>query len=84
MDDFLRFFDEKKDYFPMHMEIYYSKIMDWCIDIYKKGCAADYPNAEHREDDVVIVQEQDLDMELCFARAQVALKEWLSEYNGGY
>lgn len=36
MDDFLRFFNEKKDYFPMHMEIYYSKIMDWCIDIYKK------------------------------------------------
>ena len=53
-------------------------------DIYKKGCAADYPNAEHRGDDVVIVQEQDLDMELCFARAHVALKEWLVEYAGGY
>ncbi|MBR4719763.1 MAG: hypothetical protein IKP31_05920 [Lachnospiraceae bacterium] len=84
MDDFLRFFNEKRYHFPMHMEIYYSKIMDWCIDIYKKGCAADYPDAEHDGDDVVIVKVQDLDMELCFARAHVALKEWLMKYEKGY
>lgn len=31
-----------------------------------------------------IVDESDCDMELCFARAHVKLKEWLSEFNGGY
>ena len=43
MDDFLRFFNEKVINFPMHLEIYYSKIMDWCIVITKKGCASVLP-----------------------------------------
>ena len=84
MDDFLRFFDKKRECFPMHLEIYYSKIMDWCITITLKGCAADYPKAQHIDHDVLIVQEQDCDMELCFARAHVALKEWFSYFCGGY
>ena len=84
MYDFLKFFDEKTHDFPMHLEIYYSKIMDWCIDIYKKGCAEDYPELEHDGEDVVIVHEQNCDMELCFAKAHVALKEWLTENCGGY
>ena len=49
MSDFLKFFNEKSHDFPMHLEIYYSKVM-----------------------------------ELCFARAHVALKNWLLEYEGGY
>lgn len=36
MSDFLRFFDKKAESYPMHLEIYYSKIMDWCINIYKR------------------------------------------------
>lgn len=84
MDDFLRFFDEKAHNFPMHLAINYSKIVDWMIVITKNGCAADYPECEHDGDDVIIVMEQEVDMELCFAKAQVALKEWLSEYDGGY
>lgn len=85
MDDFLKFFDEKVHNFPMHLEIYYSKIMDWCITITKVGCAGDYPEADHVNiADVLIVQEQDGDMELCFAKAHVALKNWLSEFEGGY
>jgi len=84
MSDFLKFFDEKTHDFPMHLEIYYSKIMDWCIDIYKKGCAADYPESEHKGEDAVIVDVQGCDMELCFAKAHVALKEWLLENCGGY
>ena len=85
MDDFLRFFDEKRHTFPMHLEVYYSKICDWCITITKKGCASDYPKAETVNGaDVLIVQEQDCDMELCFAKAHVALKEWLSDFEGGY
>ena len=84
MNEFLKFFDEKKSSFPMHLEIYYSKIMDWCITITKKGCAECYPGSQRAGNDAVICQEQDLDMELCFAKAHVALKEWLREHNGGY
>ena len=43
MNDFLKFFDEKTQDFPMHLEITYSKICDWGIYIYKRGCANDYP-----------------------------------------
>lgn len=77
MSDFLRFFDKKVESYPMHLEIYYSKTMDWCINIYKKGCGK---NGE----DLPICDAQDCDMELCFAKAHVALKEWLSENEGGY
>ena len=84
MTDFLKFFDEKTRDFPMHMEIYYSKMMDWCITIVKKGCAQDYPNAHLDGSDVVLVSEQDPDMELCFAKAHVALKNWLITFNAGY
>ena len=84
MDDFLKFYDQLRHNFPLHLEISQSKKCDWCIYIYKKGCASDYPNADIRGEDVVLVEEQDCDMELCFAKAHVALKEWLLEYNGGY
>ncbi|MCM1440203.1 MAG: hypothetical protein NC131_13520 [Roseburia sp.] len=77
MDDFLRFFDKKKDVVPMHLNIYYSKIMDYCINIYRAGCAPD-------GGDEIIVEIQECDVELTFAKAQVALKEWLSENMGGY
>lgn len=84
MNDFLKFFDEKVKDFPMHLEIVYSKICDWNILIYKKGCANDYPKARHNSEDVIIVNENDCDMELCFAKAYVKLKEWLLEFDGGY
>ena len=50
----------------------------------KKGCADDYPKARRNGEDVIIVDESDCDMELCFAKAHVGLKEWLLEFNGGY
>lgn len=84
MNDFLEFIDALKSSFPVHLVIYYSKIMDWGVTVYKKGCAADYPESEHDGDDVVICRVQDCDMYLCFAKAHVATKEWLKEYNGGY
>ena len=84
MYEFLMYFDEKVHDFPMHLNIYYSKIVDWCIEITKVGCASDYPDCLHDGNDVVIVREQDLDIGLAFARAHIALKEWLSEYEGGY
>ena len=84
MNEFLRFFDEKAEDFPMHLDIHYSKITDWAIYVYKKGCATAYPNSPHAGEDAIIVSENDTDMELVFAKAYVALKEWLSEYEGGY
>ncbi|WP_321024714.1 hypothetical protein [Eisenbergiella porci] len=77
MQEFLKFFDEKVDSYPMHMEIYYSKIMDWCIHVYKKGCG-------NNGKDLEIVNVQGGDMDLCFAEAQVSLKNWLLENEGGY
>ena len=84
MSDFLKFVDDLRRSFPIHVEIYYSRIMDWCISVTKQGCASDYPNSPHDGDDAVLVSEQDIDMELVFARAHVKLKEWLLENNGGY
>lgn len=68
----------------MHVEITYNKTCDWGIYIYKKGCTSDYPDSWKDGDDVIIVNENDGDMELCFARAHIALKEWLLENEGGY
>lgn len=84
MSDFLKFLDEKLKYFPMHVEIGYNKTCDWMIYIYKQGCADDYPKSKRNGNDAVIVYEQDSDMELCFAKAHVALKEWLLENESGY
>lgn len=84
MEDFLRFVDELSGRFPVHAEIYYSKITDWVIRITRKGCAGDYPQSARDGDDAVLVWVDSNDMELCFARAHVALKEWLLEHDGGY
>lgn len=77
MNEFLKFFDEKSRDYPMHLEVKYCKICDWTIFIYKKGCADDGT-------DLVIVDVQSCDMELCFATAYVKLKKWLLEHEGGY
>ena len=77
MNDFLKFFDDKTHDYPMHLEIYYSKICDWRIYIYKQGCG-------ENDKDLEICFVQDGDMELAFAKAYVQLKEWLIENNGGY
>lgn len=84
MNEFLLFVDELRNSFPIHVEIYYSKVMDWVITITKKGCASDYPKSRHYGDDAILVQEQGCDMQLVFAQAHVHLKEWLIENCGGY
>lgn len=84
MQDFLLFIEEKLKMFPMHVDIYYSKICDWTIRITKKGCAEDYPDSEHDGNDAVICYVQHCDMQMCFAMAHVAVKEWLLEHEGGY
>ena len=84
MSDFLRFFDDKVRDFPMHFDLHYSKTFDWTLKISKKYCAGDYPRANSEDGDVIIFRDSDLDLELLFAKAHVALKEWLLEYEGGY
>lgn len=84
MEDFLRYIDSIKSWCAVHVEIYYNKICDWTIRVYKKGCAEDYPNSKHWNNDAILCDEQDCDMELCFAKAHVAVKKWLSENEGGY
>ena len=77
MNEFLKFFDEKKDSFPMHMEIYYSSMVDWSISVWT-GRNGGYVNRKK------IVNVQHPDIEYAFAKAQVELKDYLSEYEGGY
>ena len=77
MDEFLKFFDEAKYNYPMHMEIYYSSICDWCITIWT-GRNSNFANRKR------IVNIQNCDMEYVFAKAQVELKDYLSEHEGGY
>lgn len=84
MSEFLEFLDKKLCDFSMHVEIGYNKNSDWTIYIYKRGCAADYMESKKSGNDAVVVNVQDCDMELCFAKAHVALKEWLRENTGGY
>ena len=84
MTDFLLFIDDLRKRFPVHVEIYYSKIMDWCITVKKVGCASLYPSSPHDGDDAIICCVGDIDMELAFAKAHVTVKEWLLNYDGGY
>lgn len=84
MSDFLRFVDDLRKRFPVHVNIYYSKMTDWSIMITKRGCASDYPGTQHDGDDAILCLVQSSDMELAFAKAHVALKEWLSGFEGGY
>lgn len=84
MNDFLLFIDQLSKQFPIHVEIYYSKIMDWCIKVYKKGWASYCPDSPRDGDDAIICNVQDCDIALAFAKAHVETKKWLLEYNGGY
>lgn len=76
MERFLEFFDKHAYEHRLTLEIYYSKIMDWCIKIYKKGCKDG--------DDLVILDIQSCDLSYAFARAEMELKDWFMENNGGY
>ena len=84
MDDFIKFIDELRRYFPVHVKIYYSKIVGWEIYVYKVGCASDFPKSPHDGNDTILCHVQSSDSELAFAMAHVAVKEWLIKYNGGY
>lgn len=82
MSEFLKFIDGLGS--AVHLEIYYSSVMDWCIRVYKKGCASEYPESKKDGNDAILCDVQDIDMELAFAKAQVECKEWLIKFNNGY
>lgn len=71
MDEFLNFFEQKAKYKPMHLEITYNKSTNWSIFVVY-GL------------DAVMVDVSDCDMSLAFAKAHVALKEWLIANERGY
>lgn len=75
MSDFLKFYDRicKPDW---SLTIYHSSIVDWSITIGYKNTSENYGDQ--------IINIQSCDMELAFAQAQVALKQWLSVNEGGY
>lgn len=62
---------------PVHFELYYSKIMDWRLRIWKKGCAED-------GSDIEICEIQHPDLDYVLAKGEVMFKEWLEENEGGY
>ena len=84
MTDFLLFLDDLRKNWSVHVDITYSKITGWSIVVYKNGCAEDYPESDYDGDDAVVVNVYDNDMQLSFAKAHVALKEWLLKFEGGY
>ena len=84
MYDFLKFIDDLRHGFAIHVSITYNKTTDWEIYVYKKGCAEDYPKSPNNGEDAILCLVQESDIELAFARAQIAVKEWLLEHDGGY
>ena len=84
MIEFLLFMNKLKETFPFHLEITYNKTCDWQIYVFKKGCSDDYPEAKNVDGNVIICDVQDGDMEMCFAKAQISVKEWLLEFENGY
>lgn len=76
MYDFLKFYDGIKHNRGWALDVYHSSITDWCIVIEYKTT-----DPKYRE---TIIRIQCSDMGLAFAKAQVALKEWLLENEGGY
>ena len=61
----------------MHLELFYSKTVDWCLHIYKRGCGENGKDLE-------IFNEQSCDLSYLLAKGEVAIKDWLLKNNGGY
>lgn len=75
MSEFIKLFDEitnRKNHRHWRLEIYYSSVIDWNITI------------TDRDTDKQIISVQNCDADYVFAKAQIELKEWLLENEGGY
>ena len=82
MTEFLRFFEGIRGVLPMHLEIYYSRTMDWCVRVWKKACADQYPGCEAEGNDAILVRVQDATCEEAGQQALVSLKKWLAAFVG--
>ena len=60
-----------------HFELYYSKVMDFCMKLYMKGYNLD-------GSDLVIFNEQNCDLDYLISKCKVVYKDWLLENEGGY
>lgn len=76
MNEFLNFYNRIKNTHPWSLTIYHSSISDWVITIGYK--------TTHVKNGEEIINVQNCDMEYAFAKAQIELKEWLLNNEGGY
>lgn len=76
VEEFLRFYNSKSYDRGWKLEVYHSSIMDWCITVGYKTT-----HSKHGEK---IIHVQHCDIDYAFAKAQVEIKEWLSDNEGGY
>lgn len=76
MKEFLEVYGRHHLRLGFNLEIYHSSITDWCITVGYK-----LTNPKHGEE---IVKIQESDYEYALAKAQIALKDWLLENDGGY
>ena len=53
-NDFLQYFENERHRTPMHLEIYYSSVMDWCIKIYKKRMDNTFSDIKIYDEEAVI------------------------------
>ena len=60
--------------YTMHFALEYSKTTDWCLTVWKKGCAAN-------GSDIVICELQDCDLDYILARGEAMVREWLRKKN---
>lgn len=74
MIEFLKLFNKWKFEYSLAIDIGYTKVLDWYIEI-KQGNHAQYK---------LLFNIQDCDLNLCVSKAYTFLAEWLSEKYGGY
>ena len=72
MHPLLKLFDEQLHGDIYSLEVYYSSIVDWSIQI------------GFKLSDEVIVHVQHCDIDYAFAKAETEFKDWLLENKGGY
>lgn len=74
MDKLLEIFNNYKFEYSLAIEIGYTKVLDWYIEI-KQGNHAQYKQ---------LFWKQDCDLNVCIAKAYIFLTNWLCENYGGY
>jgi hypothetical protein len=77
VSDFLKFFNEVAQPYGLLLSVDCNNINEWNVLIQKRIYEKD-------KDNIGICNIRSYDMELCFAQAQVELKNWLTENMGGY